>query len=235
MRREGYDDETALEPSTRPRVVDEADEVLGAWSRLLAMSGVGITAIYFVVSATITAQLPLWGLPAVYLLISALYVWPLTREPRLARDVLRKWDMLRVDRALGSAGVWDDPRLEVAEAMADRVLRHPSVDDRAREQARLLVRRLKLLLGDLRRVEWLVQTGGEPDERFGGRSLSDLRDVLDARLAGILGRLTDLHRTVVLRDAEALEHAIDATDRLLAELEAEREVERLLSEAEGLQ
>ena len=232
MRRQDEIEAEALEPSTRPRVVDEAYEVMGSWSQTLIMSGLGATILWMMVGSLTLITLPIWGLPIAYLLLAMLYRWPVSREPRLARDVLRKWDDLRVDRALGSAGIYDDPRLEVAEAMADRVLRHPSVEEGARERARLLVRRLKLLLSDLRRVEWLVQTGSSALSPT-GRSVSDLQDVLDARVAGILGQLTEIHRTVVMRDADALGRALASVDDLLRELEAEREVDRLLSEAEG--
>lgn len=232
MRRQDEIEAEALEPSTRPRVVDEAYEVMGSWSQTLIMSGLGATILWMMVGSLTLITLPIWGLPIVFLLLAMLYLWPVSREPRLARDVLRKWDDLRVDRALGSAGIYDDPRLEVAEAMADRVLRHPSVEEGARERARLLVRRLKLLLSDLRRVEWLVQTGSSALSPT-GRSVSDLQDVLDARVAGILGQLTEIHRTVVMRDADALGRALASVDDLLRELEAEREVDRLLSEAEG--
>jgi hypothetical protein len=70
-------------------------------------------------------------------------------------------------------------------------------------------------------------------ERNGGqRSVSDLQDVLDARAASVLGQLAELHRTVVLRDAAAIERAVASVRDLLASLEAEDEVERLLAEAE---
>ncbi len=232
MSRQDEIEAEALQPSTRPRVVDEAYEVMGSWSQTLLMSGLGATVLWMMVGGMTLVALPMWGLPIVYLLLAMLYLWPVSREPRLARDVLRKWDDLRVDRALGSAGIYDDPRLEVAEAMADRVLRHPAVEEGARDRARLLVRRLKLLLSDLRRVEWLVNTGSSALSPS-GRSISDLQDVLDARVAGLLGQLTEIHRTVVMRDADALGRALESVDDLLRELEAEREVDRLLSEAEG--
>lgn len=232
MSRHEQDEAEALEPSTRPRVVDEAYEVMASWSQTLMMSALGATVLWFMVSTVTLITLPMWGLPIVYVVLGLLYLLPPSREPRLALDVLRKWDDLRVDRALGSAGIYDDPRLEVAEAMADRVLRHPSVEEGARERARMLVRRLKLVLSDLRRVEWLVQTGSSSLSPS-GRSISDLQDTLDVRVAGILGQLTEIHRTVVMRDADALGRALASVDDLLRELEAEREVDRLLSEAEG--
>jgi len=116
--------------------------------------------------------------------------------------------------------------------MAERVLRHPSVDERVRGVTRALIRRLERLLDDLRRVEWLARSGTALDEGSRARSISDLQDLLDARVANLIGQLAELHRTVVLRDASALERAMGNVEDLLHELEAEREVERLLSDAE---
>ena len=219
------------DPPVRPRVVDEADEVLSSYG--LQLSGVGAVAVllwaatgYFEIGIS-----PIWVV-AVFLILLMLYAVPLTREPRLARDVLRRWDNLRVERALESSGVYDDPRLEVAEAMADRVIRHPSVDTRTRDATRAMIAKLKLILRDLKRVSYLAEARMALDETGTTRSISDLQDLLDARAAEILGQIAELHRTVVLRDAVSLERAVGNVEDLLRELEAEREVERLLVEAE---
>jgi len=219
------------DPPVRPRVVDEADEVLSAYGWQL--TGIGASSIvgwaaasYFELSLS-----PFWVV-GIILILLMLYAVPLTREPRLARDVLRRWDNLRVERALESSGVYDDPRLEVAEAMADRVIRHPSVDNRTRNATRAMVAKLKLILRDLKRVSYLAEAKTARDEGRTTRSISDLHDLLDARAAEILGQIAELHRTVVLRDAVSLERAVGNVEDLLREMEAEREVERLLTEAE---
>jgi hypothetical protein len=219
------------DPPVRPRVVDEADEVLATYGWQL--TGVGAAAI-LVWAATGYFELnlsPFWVV-GVILILLMLYAVPVTREPRLARDVLRRWDDLRVERALESSGIYDDPRLEVAEAMADRVIRHPSVDARTRSATRAMMAKLKLVLRDLRRVSYLAEAKAALDERSATRSISDLQDLLDARAAEILGQITELHRTVVLRDAVSLERVVGNVEDLLREIEAEREVERLLTEAE---
>ena len=165
-------------------------------------------------------------------LVVVLYFFPITRELRLARDVLRRWDQLRVERALQSSGVSSDPRLEVAESMADRVLRHPSADQRIREATNALLRRLQRLLRDLGRIEYLTHARMTMDQGDAARSISDLQDLLDARVAEVLGQIAVLHRTVVLRDEAALEGVVTALEDLVRELEAEQDVERLLSDAE---
>jgi hypothetical protein len=219
------------DPPDRPRVVDEADEVLSTYGWQL--TGVGATT-FLAWGATGYFELgisPLWVLAVVAILL-VLYAIPLTREPRLARDVLKRWDDLRVERALESSGIYDDPRLEVAEAMADRVIRHPSVDLRTRDATRAMIAKLKLVVRDLRRVSYLAEAKITLDEKGTTRSISDLQDLLDARAAEILGQIAELHRTVVLRDAVSLERVVGNVEGLLREIEAEREVERLLSQAE---
>ena len=219
------------DPPVRPRVVDEADEVLTTYGWQLTGGG-AVAILLWAATGYFEMNLSPFWVVGVILILLMLYVVPVTREPRLARDVLRRWDDLRVERALESSGVYDDPRLEVAEAMADRVIRHPSVDARTRSATRAMIAKLKLVLRDLRRVSYLAEAKTALDERSATRSISDLHDLLDARMAEILGQIAELHRTVVLRDAVSLEKAVGNVEDLLRELEAEREVERLLAEAE---
>lgn len=214
-----------------PRVVEEAHEVLTAYTWQLVGTGAAAGVAWLGIGLA-----GVWLPPILLALVAAVLVFlgvvPVTREPRLARDVLRRWDTLRVERALEASGVSTDPRLEVAESMADRIIRHPSVDERVRTVTDAMVRRLRRLLHDLRRTTYLTQTQ-VADPRHGvSRSISDLQDLLDARVADILGQLAQLHRTVVLRDTESLEEAVSNIEDLVRELEAEADVERLLSSAE---
>jgi hypothetical protein len=221
------------QPPDRPAVVEEAHEVLTSYGwQLVTSAGAGLLA--WAGSGWLGAPVPPPALVLFLAVLVLLYFSPVTREPKLAREVLRRWDELRVQRALERSGVSDDPRLEVAEAMATRITRHPGVDADVRQTAAALVNRLQLSLADLRRVEWLGRTTSLDDSR-GTRSVSDLQDILDARAAGIVAQLAELHRTVVLRDAAATERAVASVRELLAALEAEEEVERLLADAEGRQ
>lgn len=221
----------ADEVPDRPRVVEEAHEVLHAYAGQLAGAG-GFAALAWLILGAYDLWLsPLWLLLIVGVLL-LLYLAPVTREPRLSREVLRRWDELRVERALESSGISTDPRLEVAESMADRVMRHPSVDERTRAATRAMVLRLRRLLHDLRRVSYLTRTQVADPKIEMSRSISDLQDLLDARVADILGKLAQLHRTVVLRDTTALERVVSGVEDLVRELEAEHEVERLLTSAE---
>ena len=214
-----------------PRVVDEAHEVLGTYSWQLL--GGGVAAALLWLATIFLGGAAFSGVLGIALaLVVVLYFFPITRELRLARDVLRRWDQLRVERALQSSGVSSDPRLEVAESMADRVLRHPCADQRIREATNALLRRLQRLLRDLGRIEYLTHARMTMDQGDAARSISDLQDLLDARVAEVLGQIAVLHRTVVLRDEAALEGVVTALEDLVRELEAEQDVERLLSDAE---
>jgi len=218
------------EPPDRPRVVEEADEVLTTYGWQLTGTG-GVAIAGWLVADWMGVTVPLSWLLALLAVVVLLYLAPVARAPKLAREVLRRWDELRVDRALAESGATSDPRLEVAEAMAHRIVRHPTVSPGVRQTAEALVHRLQVLLADLRRIEWLVQSTSL-DRSGGQRSFSDLQDVLDARAASVVAQLAELHRTVVLRDAAAIERAVASVRDLLTSLEAEDEVERLLSEAE---
>lgn len=222
----------AREPDDRPRVVEEAEEVLDAYGLRLAAAGVVGGVAWSVAATFLPGLVPIPWLVGFFALLAALFFFPVTREPRLARDVLRRWDDLRVDKALEDGGLQSDPRLLVAESMAERVLRHPTVEDRVRVTVRELIRRIRILLRDLRRVDWLGQTRSIQNERSRARSIADLHDILDARIASILGTLAEIHRTVVLHDAIALDRAMEGVEELLRTLEAEREVDRLLAQAD---
>ena len=214
-----------------PRVVEEAHEVLGSYHlQLSAAAAVAVVAwVGTFLSGTI---LPVSWLAAILGTLCVLAFSPVTREPRLAKDVLRRWDALRVDRALASSGVSSDPRLDVAESMADRIARHPSSDERVRSATAAMLRRLRRLLDDLRRTSYLTKAQLADERHEVSRSVSDLQDLLDARVADVLGQLAQLHHTVVLRDTASLERVVGAVEELVCELEAEQEVERFLSSAE---
>lgn len=218
------------EPPDRPRVVEEADEVLTTYSWQLLGAG-GLATVGWVASLWVGAPVSVIWLIAVLCVLLILYMSPVTREPKLAREVLRRWDELRVERALERSGVSEDARLEVSEAMARRIVRHPTVSSEVRLTAEALVARLQVLLNDLRRLEWLARTTSLERSRS-LRTASDLQDVLDARVASIVAQLAELHRTVVLRDAGATEAVVVRVRELLATLEAEDEVDRLLADAE---
>lgn len=232
----GYDsDEHGLDPHEEvrdlPRVVEEAYEILSGYGLKL-----GLVAALTVLGAFGVGLSGFWlgaiGALPVLAVLGLLWVVPIAREPSLAKDVLRRWDVLRIERALESSGIPQDPRLEVAESMAHRIVRHPSVDERTRVSTVAMVNRLKRLVNDARRTTYLIQTqrtNGAPDV---SRSISDLQDLLDARAAEVLARLADVHHAVVLRDDASLERVLSGVDRLMVEFGAELEVERLLADAE---
>jgi hypothetical protein len=222
---------TSEEVPDRPRVVDEAHEVLTTYTWQLA-GAAGLSVVAWIGSGFLGLAIsPLWLLPLLAVL-ALLFLVPVSREPRLARDVIRRWDQLRVERALESSGISGDPRLEVAESMADRIVRHPSVDHRTRDATAAMLTRLRRLLRDLARVEYLAHARVTMDQSERTRSISDLQDILDARATEVLGRIAQLHGAVVLRDTASLEQVVTGVEELVRSLEAEEEVERLLTDAE---
>ena len=229
------DRELGLEPVDEsqdlPRVVEEAHEVLHSYGWQVLGLGVFASTVWGGL-VLLEVFVPLQWLLMVIIALLGIYYFPVSREPRLAKDVIRRWDDLRVERALESSGLSTDPRLEVAESMAHRIMRHPGVDERTRDVTRAMVLRLRRLLHDLRRLDHLTATQIADRRRDANRSISDLQDLLDARAGDILGQLAHLHRTVVLRDSAALDGVVSALEDLARELEAEREVELLLSRAE---
>lgn len=221
------------DPPDCPRVVDEAHEVLNAYTWQLAGSGMAAGVVWALAEFWEVGFPYVWVFSTVFLLILLfLYIVPVTREPRLAREVLRRWDHLRVERALESSGISEDPRLVVAESMADRIVRHPSVEERVRDAAMMLLSKLRLAIRDLSRVQYLTDARATLNQSDSSRSISDLQDLLDARVAEVIGQLAELHSTVVLRDAQSVERVVGRVEELIHELEAERQVERLLMDAE---
>jgi hypothetical protein len=116
--------------------------------------------------------------------------------------------------------------------MAERIMRHPSSSEHIRTVVRAVLRRLKRLLDDLRRTNYLASAQVASDQQEASRSVSDLQDLLDARVAELLGELARLHQAVVMRDTASLDRVVKAAEDLVHDLEAERDVERLLSQAE---
>ncbi len=92
--------------------------------------------------------------------------------------------------------------------------------------------RLRRLVHDLGGTNYLAHAHLAGERQDLSRSVSDLQDILDARVAEVLGQLAQLHRTVVLRDTASLEGVLAEVEHLVRKLEAEQEVERLLSRAE---
>ena len=228
-------EEYGLDPNEEardlPRVVEEAYEILSAYGMQLGLSAAMTFVVAMAVGSFGSWLAALAAVPVLVVLV-LLYFVPITREPRLAKEVLRRWDVLRIERALESSGIPQDPRLEVAESMAHRIIRHPSVDERTRVSTAAMVARLKRLLNDARRTTYLIQTQRTNGRADLNRSVSDLQDLLDARAAEVIARLADVHHAVVLRDDVSLERVLAGIDRLMVELGAEVEVERLLADAE---
>ena len=133
-----------------------------------------------------------------------------------------------IQKALEEGGVSPDPKVRVAEEMAQRVAGHPHADPPVRRAASDLLLAVRQTAQDRRTIRLLQQSGAweGPDTREW--TLSDVLDFLSGREGELLDSLEKLHRAVVKRDASAAaELSLEARD-LLAHMEAEEEVEKLL-------
>ena len=80
---------TGAEVPDRPRVVDEAHEVLTTYAWQLAAAA-GLSVVAWIVSGFLAVAIPPLWLLTVLAVLAVLYLVPVSREPRLARDVLRR-------------------------------------------------------------------------------------------------------------------------------------------------
>ena len=232
-----FDAPTATEPADPepPGVVREAEETIRRLGLRLAALGGGAVGLWGLVAwlgsgGLIVAYFPIQWLFFFLLGLLAFFFWPQTRDARAAREVLRRWDRVRADRALADAGEAVDPRLDVASSMARRIERHPASDDRTRGVVRALVARLRASVQDQRTLSLLEEAWRsrdlEEESRLG--SVSDLAAHVESRISDLLGRLSELHATCVRRDAPEQARLLEEAEDLLRRLEAEGEVERIL-------
>lgn len=212
----------------KPNAVVEAEEALQRWGLTLAGTGTAGSIAYWFAVLQFDLFLPIQWWFVFMITLVALFFFPPNRGPRNSRELLRRWDDLGIQKALEEGGVSPDPKVRVAEEMAQRVAGHPHADPPVRRAASDLLSAVRQTAQDRRTIRLLQQSGAweGPDTRE--RTLSDVLDFLSGREGELLGSLEKLHRAVVKRDASAAaELSLEARD-LLAHMEAEEEVEKLL-------
>ena len=228
------DDEQVVAPvlGTKPRAVVDAEGAIRRRALMLVGAGVGVSTAYWVsafAAGVLLAPMSWWAIFLVGLV--AYFFYPQDRGGRRAREILEHWDHIQVQSALEISGASTDPRLQVAETMASRILQHPESRPNVDHVVASLLERLRQGARDQRIIE--VMSGAKddwPPNLPGPRSLSDLQDYLEARTGRLLGTLADVHAAVVRRDSDAVSGVLAEATEVLAELEAAIEVERLLSD-----
>jgi hypothetical protein len=217
------------EPGEKPVPVEEAERALRRWGAGLAGTGAVGSAAYWFALLQLEVFFPLqWWITFLVALV-ALFFFPPNRGPRFSREILRRWDDLQIERALEEGGASPAPEVRVAEQMARRVTGHPSVDGPVAQVAADLLRAIRRTAQDRRTIQLLQRSGAwEARDAPRERTLSDVLDYIVGREGELLASLEGLHRAVVRRDAAAAREVGSQAQDLLARLEAEEEVEKLL-------
>jgi hypothetical protein len=213
----------------KPDAVEEAERAIKRWGLTLAGTGAAGTTAYWVALLELGVFLPIqWWLVFLVSLV-ALFFFPPNRGPRNARELLRRWDDLKIQNTLEEGGASPDPKVRVAEEMTRRIVGHPQSDPAVRQVASELLASIRRTAQDRRTIRLLQQSGAWSDAGMHERTLSDVLDFVSGREGELLASLEKLHRAVVRRDSSAAEElSLEARD-LLTQLEAEEEVERLLN------
>jgi hypothetical protein len=208
--------------------VKEAEKALQRWGLGLAgTGGVGSVA-YWLALIQFDLYFPLQWWFVFLVTLVALFFFPPNRGPRNSRELLRGWDDLKIQQQLEEGGASPDPTVRVAEEMAQRVAGHPEADRTVRQVASELLSSIRRTAQDRRTIRLLQQSGAWNREDGRERTLSDVLDYISGREGELLASLEKLHRAVVKRDASAAEELSSEARKLLAQLEAEEEVDRLL-------
>lgn len=213
----------------KPVPVEQAERALRRWGLALAGTGAAGSVAYWFALLQLGVFFPIqWWIIFLVALV-ALFFFPPNRGPRFSREVLRRWDDLQIDRALEEGGASPDPEVRVAEQMARRVTGHPAVDGAVAQVAADLLGAIRRTAQDRRTIQLLQRSGAwEGQDDTGERTLSDVLDYVAGREGELLASLEGLHRAVVRRDAVAAREVGTQAQDLLARLEAEEEIDRLL-------
>jgi hypothetical protein len=219
----------AVSAEEKPTAVQEAEEALRRWGWILGGTGAAGSAAYWIGLLQLGVYFPLQWWIIFLVALATLFFFPPNRGPRNARELLRRWDDLRIQQTLEEGGASPDPKVRVAEDMARRVSGHPSADTDLKQAASDLLLAIRRTAQDRRTIQLLLRSGAwDGIESASERTLSDVLDFISGREGELLASLERLHRAVVQRDVVAAEETGLEARGLLARLEAEEEVERLL-------
>ena len=218
------------EEDEKPEAVTEAERTIRHLALALATAGVLAPLLWYVQVDLFNLYLiPLSWVGLFLVALVLFFFFPQTRKARLAREILRQWDEVRVKGLLETSGSSTDPRLQAAERMGHRIAHHPGATPEMQRLAEQLVAGLRRATQDQRLIEVLLSSGAASPWGAGGKeSMRDSLDYVEARAGDLLGALAELHGVVVRRDGRGVERVLAEAERTLAELEALEDVEQLL-------
>jgi hypothetical protein len=207
-----------------PPAVEEAEATLQSYRVRLGASWFGGMVASLVTASQLLGLYPAETLPwllAPTAVIGALLVHPLGRRVGMARRILRRWEEIRTDRVLRPPPR-EDPRVRAARMMADRIVADPASTVDVEDVVLRIVAQIEVAVTDLRTIDFT--SGASPAVPLA----ADLRTDLEVRIARLLSGLAELHRALVVREAVSVRAGISDLRDLLAQLQAENEVELML-------
>lgn len=206
-----------------PAVVTEAEAYLRRkrWQWGLSLGALTLALPTLAVTGVLLFPISWWVGAGALTGASVLYA-PGTRT-RWAKRVLHRWEALQLDEALPAPTREKDPRLRAAEAIAERIRAHPTVDAEAGRAVEELLERVRAAVHDLQAVA-LLEEGGVPQA-----DVDRTRAAAEVQLARWLSGLDELHHAVIAQeDARARPVQVEV-QAVVARLAAARDVERLLA------
>ena len=222
-----------VEEGKKPEAVLEAERAVRRLGLELMGAGTAAVVLWLLLAVSGTLIAPLSWVGVFLAALVLFFFFPQTRRARVAREVLRHWDDAQVRGSLESSGTTTDPRLEAAERMGKRILRHPSASGEMQQLASDLVVALRQTTGDQRIIEVLLESRADASRDVTLQaSLRDSLDYLEARAGRLLGALAEVHSAVVKRDADQVGKVLREAGEVLAELDAQTEIDRLLGGGE---
>lgn len=211
-----------------PSVVQEAQDQLQSLRERLGLAG-GSLVVAGLIAHAIGAPFVVPAVAAGLAGVGVLYLVPPTARGRWARRVMERWRS-EGRRGLVEFGQPVDQRVDVTEAMVDRIRVHAGSTARSTIAADELYRSVCSALDDLAVVGVL----GRADQEVDGTGLEEraksIRTQIDKRIDTAVDAVAEIYEAVLGHDEVALRRVLSRVDEELRHLRAEVEVERLLDQ-----
>ena len=233
-------DQTPAEP---PAVIAAREGVKGMHSRLVVyLSGIAVGVLGILGAAA--ADL---GQGAVLSIVGAYVVWCIGGSALLAgkkvqgdQRILKEWEsralraeFAEFDRAVGATTV-EDPRLDAAAGMAERIRALQASDPATDQMVTRLEARLARLVTDQAAAAAAVQALAAAGAGGGTSRLADAAGRLEEEIARILSGLSDLYAALLDAESGAAGDPTADLGEVMAWLSAEAEIARAAQETEAM-